>query len=224
VTVAAQPVVELRARLPEGWVRLPVESEVDADAWAVDAVAGRTDLEEPSEITVGPEAAAAMLAAFVRRAQATSVPGMSAHLALAYQPDPHGRVLVFATATVFPFEGQRLTRRGLLRDLGASPATVGDRDVSKVTLPLGKAVRLRRMFDTSAADLLPDGSPAPADPTPGEADVMEGITHVALPRGLEGFVHVNAVWNDLVWGDQLAAMVDVLATGLTIRLGEEAAT
>lgn len=213
--------VELRLRKPEGWVRLPVEDGVDPDAWAADSVAGRTDLAEPSELTVGPDAAAAMLAGFVRRARVTHLPGMSAHLALAYQPDPHGRVVVFATATVFPFEGERLTRRGLLRDLGASPATVGDRVVSTVTLPLGKGVRLRRMFDTTAADLLPDGSPAPADPVPGEADVMEGITYVALPRGLGGFVYVNAVWTDLVWGDQLAAMVDVLAEGLTIRVGEE---
>lgn len=210
------PYVDLRLRLPEGWVVLPVEPDVDPDAWATDTVAGRTDLEEPSELTVGPEAAAAMLAAFVRRAQATYVPGMSSHLALAYQPDPHGRVVVFATATVFPFEGDRLTRRGLLRDLGSSPATVGDREVAKLTLPLGKAVRLRRLFDTGAADLLPDGTPAPTLAEEGRADVMEGITIVALPRGLDGFVYVNAVWADLVWGDQLAAMVDVLATGFTL--------
>lgn len=122
---------------------------------------------------------------------------------------------------MFPFEGEKLTRRGLLRDLGSSPATVGDRDLSKVTLPMGKSVRLRRMFDTLAADLLPDGSRAPAEPAPREADVMEGITYVVLPRGLGGYVYVNAVWTDLVWGDQLASMVDVLATGLSVAAGRE---
>lgn len=210
------PYVALAARLPEGWVQLPVEPDVNADAWAGDRVRSRTDTVEPSELTIGPEAAAAMLAGFVRRAQQTYEPGMSAHLALAYQPDPHGRVVVFATATVFPFEGEKLTRRGLLRTLGSSAATVGDREVAKVTLPMGKAVRLRRMYDVSAGDLLPDGRPAPLPERGEQADVMEGITVVALPRGLPGFVWINAVWSDLVWGDQLAAMVDVLTTGLSL--------
>ncbi|WP_127479064.1 hypothetical protein [Nocardioides pantholopis] len=201
--------VRLGAALPQGWVELPTDPAVGPQAWATANVAEAAAGLEPTEHSIGEEAAAAQLASFVQRAQEAAVPGLSAHVALAFQPDPLGQVLVFASATVFPFEDGPLTVPGLLETLGAGPETVGQRHVQELDLALGRAVRLRRMFGAGAAAGVPVGGP-------GVDDVMEGITYVALPRGLDGFVWFDALWVDLVLGDDLAAVVDELAAALRL--------
>lgn len=204
--------VRLQARGGPGWVDLPVDRDVDADAWAAEQVRTAGAGLEPLEWSIGPDAAAAMLAATVRRAQEQHVEGISAHASLAFQPDPIGAVLVVLDAAVHPFEGEPLTLDGLMASLGSGGATVGNLERDRVKLAAGPGVRVRRMFGETAA-----GEPVDPDTFVEAADVVEGITYVVLPKRLPGFLHVNATWTQVAIGDQLAEQVDALAASIDLE-------
>lgn len=197
-----------------GWVGLPLEESVDPLEWARTRLSAAAEGLELLEDSLGEEGAAQMLAHFIRLARADLVPNLSAHLALVLLPDPLGPVLAAATVTVFPFEGRKLTVKYLMRNLGTDDSTVGERQVDDIWLPVGRGVRLRRMFGVERGETGEPTGPAGAFIDAG--DVMEGITYVFLPEGLPGYVLLNATWGDLVRGDAIAGMVDLLAAGLSI--------
>lgn len=204
--------VRLGATGGPGWVVLPVDGDVDAASWAAEHVATSGAGLEPLEWSIGAEAASAMLAAAVERAQAYHVEGISAHASLAFQPDPIGAVLAVLDAAVFPFEGEPLTLDGLMTTLGEGGATVGRMERDRVDLPCGPAVRVRRMYGETE-----DGAAVDPDTFVEAADVVEGVTYVVLPKGLPGFLHVNATWTQVVLGDELAAQVDAVAASIELE-------
>lgn len=186
-------------RLPQGWVQLPLDPAVDAEAWArayvAEAAAGLAP--EPGE--AGADVAAAMLAHFTGVSRAAVAPGVAAPLALAFLPNVMDRVLAVVTAAAYPDS-----------DEPAPEPTADDGpdlDVSRVDLALGPTLRIRRVQPEEEV----------GDRGWLEATLLERLTYVSTPPGLPGFTVVEAVWADLVLGDAIAEHVDALLSGLRIE-------
>lgn len=210
----------LRADLQPGWVPLDLDPGVDPDEWA----ARETELArrgvEPLPTSIGAEAAVTMLAAAVRSARVHLDHEAAAHLALAYMPDPVGRVYATLNALLLPFDDDvPTTPAAWLAALAAEGgSTVGRTEADEVDLKrLGPAARFRRLQGSPESLEVPAAvEDWPTEPVAASERVLEALTYVALPRGLDGFVHLTAVWDQLVLGDEITVVVDQLVA--TVRL------
>lgn len=185
---------------PSGWVELPMDPEVPARPWAEKLVAEQPGL-LPAERR---EAAVVDLVVWVEECRLREP-----ELAFAYRPDPLAPTIAVCEVVAMPVEDPPVTPE-IAATLFArpQPGTVGDVTVDRRTLPAGPAVRMRQMNgEAGGVEPAPDGSPPP---------VVEGVTWVIFPPGLDGLIFVTTTWTELVLGDDLAELADRMAEGISL--------
>lgn len=191
--------------LPQGWVQLPLDPGVDAVAWATAYQAEASVGVEWEEGEAGPDVVVAMLARFTELVRTRLDPRTAAPLALAFVPNIMDRVLAVLTAAAFPDSvDEPLLETG-------DDAGIGNLDASRVDLPWGPTLRVRRIEPDDPADDLRDGGGWR------DAPLSERITYLTTPPGLDGFTVVEAMWSDLVLGDAITEHVDALVASLQLE-------
>jgi hypothetical protein len=193
--------VGLELDYPPGWVDLPMDPVIDPHAWGR-AHAAATTPGLPAERI---EAVARDLTDAALDARDG---GPLCLLGLAYCPDPAGPVLAVVQAHLVAFGDDPLTLDEAEQMIGTEGENIGERTVQRRQLPCGPAVRVRRMRV--------DDRPGPAGNGP-DGRVVEGVTWVALPPGLDGYAMLLGTWATVVLGDELAARVDELAVRLVVH-------
>jgi len=188
--------------LPQGWVQLPLDPGVDAVGWATAYQAEASAGVEWEEGEAGPDMVVAMLARFTELVRTRLDPRTAAPLALAFVPNIMDRVLAVLTAAAFPDSDEPLPD-----PTGPDPA-VGNVDASRIDLPWGPTLRVRRI--------------EPEPETGGtaswhDATLVERLTYLTTPDGLDGFTVVEAMWSDLVLGDAITEYVDALVDSLRLE-------
>jgi hypothetical protein len=185
---------------PPGWVELPMDPEVPARPWAEELVA-----EQPGLLPVERrEAAVVDLVVWVEECRLREP-----ELAFAYRPDPLAPTVAVCEVVAMPAEDPPVTPE-IAATLFArpQPGTVGDVIVDRRILPAGPAVRMRQMNgEAGGVKPAPEGPPLP---------VVEGVTWVIFPPGLDGLIFVTTTWTELVLGDDLAELADRMAEGISL--------
>ena len=186
---------------PSGWVELPMEPEVVARDWAETHIADQgTSL--PGEHR---EAAVLDLTVWIEECRLREP-----EMAFAYRPDPLAPTVAVCEVVAMPADDPPVTPEiAATLFVRPQPGTVGEVTVDRRTLPAGPAVRMRQMNgDAGGAGPAPDGSPPP---------VVEGVTWVIFPPGLDGMIFVTTTWTELVLGDELAELADRMAESVSLE-------
>jgi hypothetical protein len=188
---------------PPGWVQLPVgiskklERDKELDKWATGAA---------QEMLPGAPAEQVSERARQLSHLTVSCRARKDQTGLAfYPPSGEGLVAMLDVKSYVPDRRNPEITLDLLEEIYAkdSADTVGDIQTSRVDLPSGSAVRVRRKRIEEP------------DPT-GHGILMEGVTYAIRPPGFDSAAVATMTWRALQLGDQLAAMADAIAK--TIRV------
>jgi hypothetical protein len=199
--MSKKPAWKLQMKYPEGWIQLPIARKIEVGTWA----------EQAAWETLEPSATDERAAARVEHLVQITNAARANHdwSGLAYFPSYAHTLVALLDVKAYVPDGQyKTTTLDVLEEIFGGPAadTVGEKTVEREQLPGGPALRIRRM------------RAEPGDPT-GQSTIMEEVTHVIHPPGINGAVQVCMTWTVLQLGDKLAAMADAIAK--TVRVTPE---